>query len=140
MRDTITLTERDSGLTVSAFGDEKVEVSGGRHLEALKWQAHPSKPGVYTVDLSGEDLPHGVPALHYGDAMDRQRATLARYPNANVETDLFPKGYITEKTAWSPPEYRGVPCDPRQQCGKSLNLTWAAPAEEWHGMYQVAPC
>ena len=37
-------------------------------------------------------------ALQYGDEAVRVRATLARYPDANAEIDLFPIGYITDKT------------------------------------------
>ena len=68
------------------------------------------------------------------------RATLARYPNANAELDLFPAGYITDKKAqsWLPPTYRGEVCNPKQQCGTSVNLSFPAPREEWHGMYQVS--
>lgn len=66
------------------------------------------------------------------------RAILSRYPNANPELDLFPKGYITDKKAqsWSPPTFDGQVCNPKYQCGKSVNLSFPAPREEWHGMYQ----
>ncbi len=67
------------------------------------------------------------------------RATLARYPNANPELDLFPLGYITAKNsqAWLPPKGPdGEVCNPHYQCGKSVNLTFPAPKSEWHGMYQ----
>jgi len=53
-----------------------------------------------------------------------------------MELDLFPKGYITSPTSWKAPEYRGETCNSRDLCGQSINLTWAAPASEWHGMYQ----
>ena len=55
------------------------------------------------------------------------RATLARHPNANPELDLFPEGYITAKNAqsWLPPKFNSEVCNPRYQCGKSVNLTCA---------------
>jgi len=40
----------------------------------------------------------GFPALHVGG----HRATLARFPNANPELDVFPKGYISA-AKWLPP-------------------------------------
>ena len=47
-------------------------------------------------------LPGGkITSLRVGGA----RATRARYPNANPELDLFPKGYVTAKTNWLAPVY-----------------------------------
>ena len=46
------------------------------------------------------------------------------------------QGYITAKTPWVPPEYDGVTCDPKKQCGPSTTVTHPAPEAEWHGMYQ----
>jgi hypothetical protein len=81
----IVLTERDSGLTISAYQGEHAVVSGGVRLSGLDWQRQPSRaadaPVVYAADLSSHQLPRGMPALlHRG-----QRAVLARYPNANPE-------------------------------------------------------
>ena len=69
--------------------------------------------GVISQDLIGASaknvweaelvLPAGapptMPALH----VNGHRATLARYPNANPEIDIFPKGYIGSAKAWLPP-------------------------------------
>ena len=81
----------------------------------------------------------GVTALRVGG----NRATRARYPNANPEIDLFPKGYITEKTDWLAPVYppnnpKSRPCtDPDGTlCGPSKTLTIPVKGSEWHGMYQ----
>ena len=56
---------------------------------------------VWVADLSA--LPAGapptMPALH----VNGHRATLARFPNANPEIDIFPKGYISAAKAWLPP-------------------------------------
>lgn len=38
-----------------------------------------------------------------GLQIDGKRAILARYPNANPEIDLFPKGWISAKTKWAAP-------------------------------------
>jgi len=58
------------------------------------WQATLPANIIPKVILSNT----GIPALH----VNSHRATLARYPNANPELDLFPVGYITEGT-WLPP-------------------------------------
>jgi hypothetical protein len=49
---------------------------------------------------------------------------------------MFPVGYITETTTWSPPKYDGAVCDPPKQCGPSTTTVHTVPATEWHGMYQ----
>eukprot|EP01065_Artemidia_motanka_P009904 TRINITY_DN1513_c0_g1_i3.p1 TRINITY_DN1513_c0_g1~~TRINITY_DN1513_c0_g1_i3.p1 ORF type:complete len:935 (+),score=335.66 TRINITY_DN1513_c0_g1_i3:85-2889(+) len=133
LADTIQLGSADSGLRVAAYNGEAAEVSGGRHVGGLDWQPVAGRDGVYSCSLANhsENLPRGVPALRHRNA----RVTLARYPNANPELDLFPKGYITETTTWGPPEYNGAVCNPNMQCGKSVNLTIPA-TDAWHGMYQ----
>ena len=70
--------------------------------------------------------------IRYGESTSRVRATLARYPDANPERDLFPIGYITAKTQWQAPEYHGVACNPKDLCGKSINLTYTTPESEWY--------
>eukprot|EP00041_Stephanoeca_diplocostata_P024838 m.639093 g.639093 ORF g.639093 m.639093 type:complete len:968 (-) comp22611_c1_seq2:259-3162(-) len=135
---TIELGPQDSGLSITAVRGQHVVISGGRHITNVEW-SHGTTPkgAAYVVtDLSAQDLPEGVPAMHYGDPTNRQRATRARFPNANPELDLFPAGYITEKVDWTLPTFDGVTCDSSKQCGKSVNLTFATPPSEWHGMYQ----
>ena len=58
----VELDSRDSGLTISAFNDEHVVISGGVHLTGLDWQ--PSSTAVasgggavYVADLSSFTLP-----------------------------------------------------------------------------------
>lgn len=131
LANTITLGAQDSGLSIMAYMNESVMVSGGVHVEAVKWTQ--GSNGIYTADLSDVELPAGVTALQYGNPMARSRATLARFPNANPELDLFPIGYVTAKTNWRPPLYRGEPCNPRDQCGQSVNVTYVTPESEWHG-------
>ena len=60
-------------------------------------------PGLWAAPLAAATLSPRVAAsalsaLH----VNGHRATLARFPNANSELDLFPVGYITEAT-WLPP-------------------------------------
>eukprot|EP00035_Acanthoeca_spectabilis_P013153 m.239199 g.239199 ORF g.239199 m.239199 type:complete len:861 (-) comp15817_c0_seq1:1074-3656(-) len=134
LSETIQLGPGDSQLTIAAYNNEPVVVSGGVHISNLKWTSGPA--GSFIADLSDINLPAGVPAMQYGAPSARSRATLARYPNANPELDLFPVGYVTAKTQWRPPLYRGEPCDPKTQCGTSVNVTHVTPDSEWHGMYQ----
>ena len=139
---TVVLTGADSGLTVSAYrsthartsrrrGEEAI-VSGGRVLGGLRWTPTSANARVFEADV-----PRGwgaIPALHVGG----RRATLARFPNANPEVDIFPVGYITAPTTWTPPvEYQAphAVCNPAEQCGKSDN--WTIPVTDaWHGMFQ----
>eukprot|EP01065_Artemidia_motanka_P009903 TRINITY_DN1513_c0_g1_i2.p1 TRINITY_DN1513_c0_g1~~TRINITY_DN1513_c0_g1_i2.p1 ORF type:complete len:956 (+),score=352.44 TRINITY_DN1513_c0_g1_i2:69-2870(+) len=131
LNDTITLNASDSGLRIAAYNGEGATVSGGRRLTGLSWKPVPGRDGVYVCSLAGHDLPKGVPALRHR----QQRVTLARYPNANPELDLFPVGYITEGTKWGAPEHNGAVCNPDTQCGVSKNVTVAV-ADAWHGMFQ----
>ena len=130
----LVLTSEDSGLSMEAYAGEEARVSGGVPLE-VQWQvdepltsALQARQGngggltVYSADLSSFAplLPNGIPALQLpGDI----RATRARFPNSNPETDLFPTGYIMDTTQWGKPEYRGSVCDPSMQCGVSVNVT-----------------
>ena len=138
----IVLHHTDSFLTIEAYKDEAAIVSGAVLLSALQWAKSASPATAHVVTLTpgqAAGLPSlAIPALR----VHGKRATRARYPNANPELDLFPKGYIHTKTTWLPPVYppynapESRPCDPRRQCGRSTNVTLAAPASEWHGMYQ----
>ena len=132
LAETLVLDRADSGLTIAAYNNEAVEVSGGVPLTGLKWTPTNASSPIYTATVDPALLPHGIKALQ----LDGRRATLARYPNANPELDLFPTGYVTLKTEWLPPKYKGEVCNPHHQCGTSVNYTIKTPREEWHGMYQ----
>ena len=131
LNQTIELDARDSHLTITAYEDEEAIVSGGVLLAGLKWEQVAVGSDVHVASLAGRALPRGVPALHHRG----QRATLARYPNANPELDTFPLGYVMDATIWLPPKYHGKVCDPNVLCGKSENHTIAV-SDAWHGMFQ----
>ena len=70
--------------------------------------------GVYSQQLTGgaaknvwvaalPALPAGAPPTMTALRINGHRATLARFPNANPETDIFPKGYIGAAKGWLPP-------------------------------------
>eukprot|EP00756_Hemistasia_phaeocysticola_P045314 Hpha_TRINITY_DN19072_c0_g1::TRINITY_DN19072_c0_g1_i1::g.138383::m.138383 len=134
LRRTIMLTAEDSGLLIQGFPDEEVEVSGGLNLTGLKWEPVAGREGVYRCSLAQYQAAlgdRGVPALRHRG----KRVTLARYPNANPELTLFPKGYVTNFTAWGLPKYEGTVCEQGKQCGVSQNLT-IPQSVAWKGMYQ----
>lgn len=56
---------------------------------------------IWVADLPA--LPAGAPPTMTALRINGHRATLARFPNANPELDLFPKGYIGAAKAWLPP-------------------------------------
>jgi len=127
---TVVLGSQDSGLTISNYNAEEAVISGGQ-LVNVNWSRSKKDPKIYVANLNHIHLPMGIPAMQVNNV----RATRARYPNANPELDLFPKGYITASTHWEPPKYHGHVCDPRTQCGKSINETRSV-SDAWHGMYQ----
>lgn len=146
---TVVLTPSDSGLTIQAMEGETPILSGGRALTSLKWSPLAQNAravalhNAFRTTLSTADaaaLPVGgggaMPALH---SEIGNRYTLARYPNANAELDLFPAGHIIDKTgtAWMTPRYNGTRCtSDGQECGQAKDVIWSAPQDEWHGMYQ----
>lgn len=139
LSNTISLTAADSRLTIAGYNGEPAVVSGGVLVQAT-WEENSN--GIYVADLSKVNLPAGVPALQFGDPLSGSgsitRGILARFPNANPEIDLFPTGYVMAKAQWRPPLYRGMACNPRTQCGTSVNVTYATPDSEWHGVYRPA--
>eukprot|EP00931_Biecheleriopsis_adriatica_P028735 TRINITY_DN17128_c0_g1_i4.p1 TRINITY_DN17128_c0_g1~~TRINITY_DN17128_c0_g1_i4.p1 ORF type:complete len:907 (+),score=123.99 TRINITY_DN17128_c0_g1_i4:215-2722(+) len=133
LNDTLQITDMHSGMRISAYNGEKAIVSGGRKIQGLTWTADTTQSGVFVTSLASfiDGLPRGVPALRHNG----QRATLARFPNANPELDMFPVGYVTANTEWMKPAYHGQQCDPSKQCG--FSDTEVIPATDaWHGMYQ----
>lgn len=128
LNQTLVLGPADSGLRIVAGPDARAVVSGGYPLRNLDWK--PYKGGIFVADLA-EVPPQGIRAL----LVNGKRATRARYPNANPETDLFPVGYITEPTSWGRPKYQGVPCDMADFCGTSS--TELTPVTDgWRGIFQ----
>eukprot|EP01043_Picozoa_sp_COSAG02_P066664 COSAG02_NODE_10450_length_1938_cov_1.625884_1_plen_373_part_00 len=137
-------TPADSGLQIAAYADEPVVISGGVEFSDLKWEVSPKLPQIHTTTLTPAQaalLPKGgMTSLR----VSGKRATRARFPNANPEIDLFPKGYVTTKTTWLAPVY--PPNKPESKvcnnpdstlCGPSKTLTIPVDGKEWHGMYQV---
>lgn len=105
---TLVLTEEHSGTTISPARFARhgsVVISGSRQL-AVAWKRLPAP----SADDGGRPIfVTDVPAGLRGDALqvDGKRAILARYPNANPETDQFPHGWILNHTTSIPPTYRG---------------------------------
>ena len=129
----VLFTAIDSFISImNEEAQSQVTFSGGRLLSGLQWKPTPSHPAIYQATVpSSVTFPGGIKALR----VNGLRATLARYPNANAELDLFPKGYILQSEEWLPPMYHGHLCDPQMQCGVSVNVTIPV-TDAWHGMYQ----
>ena len=98
--ETLNLSPAESNITFAAFGSESPVVSGG-HLLQPRWRPHDTAQGrnVWVADV-GAQLPPG-PALE-GLLVGGARAVRARYPNANPERDLRPKGWVPAAAAWLP--------------------------------------
>eukprot|EP00729_Bicosta_minor_P013033 gene13033-29451_t len=95
LSETIVLQEADSGLTITAYKGEEAELSGGLPLSSLQWTPSSANPKIHTTKVPKALLSGAaIRALHINGV----RATLARYPNSNPELDLFPDGYIANKT------------------------------------------
>lgn len=84
-----------TGLTITAYKGEEAELSGGLPLSSLQWTPSSANPKIHTTKVPKALLSGAaIRALHINGV----RATLARYPNSNPELDLFPDGYIANKT------------------------------------------
>ena len=124
---TVDLGAGDSSLTVTAFPAEVPVISGATPLRGLQWkQGSAAAPWAAAVPpglLPPKAAAAGLSALR----INGHRATLARFPNANAELDLFPIGYITA-AKWLPP----LP-NPVQNRTYTVNLGKAA--DPGKGMY-----
>ena len=93
----------DDGLTIRAHpGDTGLPwLSGALELNNLKWTqvvtavttTGVAKGVVWEADLSAHLPAEGMRDLH-SLRLNGVRATAARYPNARIELDAFPTGYI----------------------------------------------
>jgi hypothetical protein len=101
----------DSGLTIRSHPGDGAPawLSGGLELPGLRWKSvGGSLPGAFEADLSAV-LPAGVEGMSimadlHSLRLHGRRATAARYPNADIELDGFPTGYIMEAQKWLAPK------------------------------------
>jgi hypothetical protein len=93
----------DDGLSIAASPDSTATptVSGAASLTGrLRWQL--VSQGESTSTWSAP-LPADVLADFSTLLVGGRRATLARFPNGNAETDLYPAGYVPAAQKWLPP-------------------------------------
>eukprot|EP00035_Acanthoeca_spectabilis_P012614 m.227837 g.227837 ORF g.227837 m.227837 type:complete len:815 (+) comp15667_c0_seq10:79-2523(+) len=97
---TLVLGPEQSGTSITAPSGG-VTITGAKLL-TVDWQLVTTAHGVKAYSAA---VPAGITidALRVGG----QRATRARFPNANPETDQFPKGWVTGKTDSIPPVWAG---------------------------------
>lgn len=108
LNETLRLQHIDSGLTIQGYpGDELPWFSGGLPLVNLKWIRSSGKNNVYEADLQkalardgGQKLTQDIHSLR----LNNNRATAARFPNADIERDSFPTGYVMKAQSWLPPK------------------------------------
>ena len=110
---TLALTAADSNLTIfAAKGERTATVSGATPLGALEWAPHNVTGGmnVYVADVPASV---SVPTPFAGLRVAGERATRARWPNADPEYDLFPKGWHDSSAdgRWLPPRAGFAPAD-----------------------------
>ena len=103
LTDTVMLDAKDSGLTIQNFPGEEVTVSGGKVIYP-SWEPvnTVNSMNIYKADLSMQ----GVDSVT-GFRVNGSRATRARYPNANPETQGF--GSLLKAKKWLPPSIPPYP-------------------------------
>ncbi len=88
MEEPLELTAADKGLTIAAYGEEEVTLSGAKELTGLTWTTHSGK-----ILVAQTEAGLGIDQLF----VNRQNQVLARYPNY-VEGKL-PLGGATTTSA-----------------------------------------
>eukprot|EP00040_Diaphanoeca_grandis_P028572 m.165768 g.165768 ORF g.165768 m.165768 type:complete len:822 (+) comp31396_c0_seq1:19-2484(+) len=126
LNETILLTPAHSNTVISpTTAGSAPTISGSRVLD-VTWQQYKTPRGISAFVA---DVPKGL----RGDALhvDGRRATVARYPNANPETDQFPTGWIPMHGVESlPPLWKG------NTTNYSIALPGAFPGD-FAGTYRV---
>eukprot|EP01047_Picozoa_sp_COSAG01_P063900 COSAG01_NODE_8363_length_2815_cov_1460.074006_2_plen_175_part_00 len=112
----LSLTAADSGLMIRSHPADSTLpwLSGGFPLASLQWRKLPSG-GAQVAQVWQADL-RPVPGIDAAMMRDLhslrfpasahepgRRATAARYPNADIELDRFPAGYIQKAGRWHAP-------------------------------------
>ena len=80
----VVLTSAHSGLTIQNYEGEAAIVSGSVAVpgSAKNWSPHKKQTNTWKLDLSSID---GMPTQAFGMRVGSRRATLARWPNGDVE-------------------------------------------------------
>ena len=117
IKETLKMGAEHNGMTVTNYPGEEVWLSGGRKLENLKWQKSNLKGyNIWEADISSvmtDDKE--ISELR----VDGERAWLARYPNANPESQFWPIGYLTSARGdWLEPKIK-----PNPNQAKLVNVT-----------------
>ena len=94
LKETLDLDARDDGITICAYGNEKVIISGGDRLQ-LVFRPTTENPRIYNSNLSGfpQDFNFTLLLKVNQEEDDDERLVWAREPNGHPERDLQPDGY-----------------------------------------------
>jgi len=120
--ETVRLGAADSGLTLVNYAGETAWLSGAHPLMKLEWKPDKARQAqsinAWVADVSSVDA--AVLGAARGLRVNGSRGTPARYPNANMELDQFPVGWLapsTELDHWLP----------RNATGKTHQITVRSP-------------
>lgn len=90
---------------------------------------------LWKADISsapGIDWEYGIPELR----VDGMRATQARYPNANPETEFWPIGYLTSKSGFVPKgDWREPTIAPKPNPATAVELNTTR--QDWDDQFNV---
>ena len=137
---TIQLGAADSGLTIQAYRDEVVWISGAKPLSNLKWKpanlpattTRRASAPIWVADLSSTGVTH-VKGLR----LNGRRLVRARWPNGDPELGMF--GCVPEP---APTKGMPAPCPKSFSRGNSLrvdNSAWNSTKQGQSQPAQVPP-
>jgi hypothetical protein len=103
-KESLVLTQADSGLTLRSYSGESATVSGGVPLTGLNWKPHDQTAGrnIWVADVTAaEPRLSKIPGLR----LDGERVQIARHPNGDPERQgkhTFPSGWNAGAVSWLP--------------------------------------
>jgi hypothetical protein len=103
MTSTLELGPADSHVSIVNYPGEVASMSGAMPI-ATNWKPHrvdanSGATNIYVADLSSQKV-KSVPGLR----VDGARGVRASFPNRNPELSIFPDGWVTDATMWTPPK------------------------------------
>eukprot|EP01045_Picozoa_sp_COSAG04_P027475 COSAG04_NODE_4033_length_2352_cov_2.589880_1_plen_415_part_00 len=97
---TLELGPEDSRLSFVNYPGEVTSMSGAKPI-TTDWKPHrvgEAGADIFVADMSQQSI-RSIPGLR----VDGKRGVRASYPNRDPELSIFPDGWVTDKTMWTPP-------------------------------------